>query len=87
MAIKSRVRTLTANPVGLARWLEREAETMHPLQFFREALQNEIEAGADRVIIDGFEFQERPADQGQRQRHRHDAGEAHQSLGYGHDHR
>ena len=54
MAIKSRVRTLTANPVGLARWLEREAETMHPLQFFREAVQNEIEAGADRVIIDGF---------------------------------
>jgi hypothetical protein len=55
MATKTKVRALTANPAGLAKWLEREAETMHPMQFFREALQNEIEAGADRVIIDGFQ--------------------------------
>ena len=50
----AKIRTLTANPAGLAKWLERESQTMHPLQFFREAVQNEIEAGADKIIIDGF---------------------------------
>jgi hypothetical protein len=50
-----KLRVLTANPEGLAKWLEREAQTMHPLQFFREAVQNEIEARADTIIIDAFE--------------------------------
>jgi hypothetical protein len=50
----ARVRTLTADPEGLASMLERESQTMHPLQFYREAVQNEIEAGAIKIIIDGF---------------------------------
>jgi hypothetical protein len=55
MATATKIRPVTANTKGLAKWLERESQTMHQLQFFREALQNELEAGATKIIIDGFE--------------------------------
>jgi hypothetical protein len=45
---------LATDPTGLANFLEREALTMHPLQFYREAIQNEIEAGGSAVVIDGW---------------------------------
>ena len=46
---------LATDPVGLANLLEREAQTMHSLQFYREAVVNEIEAGATKVVIDGWQ--------------------------------
>jgi hypothetical protein len=51
----TKIRPVSADERGLAKWLERESQTMHPLQFFREALQNEIEAGATKIVIDGFQ--------------------------------
>ncbi len=47
-------RPVIATSKGLARYLKREASQIDELQFFREAVQNEIEAGATKVIIDGY---------------------------------
>jgi hypothetical protein len=55
MAVKTKNRTLAADPAGLAIWLERESQSMHPLQFYREGTQNEIEADATEVVIDGYQ--------------------------------
>lgn len=48
------IRELKAESRGLADLIDRESRTMDPLQFFREAVQNEIEAGATKIIIDSF---------------------------------
>ncbi len=48
------MRSLVNDPHGTALWIEREARGMDPMQMFREFVQNGIEAGADRVVIDGF---------------------------------
>jgi hypothetical protein len=45
---------LNADHIGLAALLERESRTMHPLQFYREAVLNEGEAGATDIVIDGY---------------------------------
>lgn len=49
-----KIRALTADTDGLAKYMEREARSMGTYQFYREAVQNEIEAGASKVVIDGF---------------------------------
>ncbi|GJF09955.1 hypothetical protein NGTWS0302_16690 [Mycolicibacterium cyprinidarum] len=48
------MRSLVNDPQGTALWIEREARGMDPTQMFREFVQNGIEAGATRVVIDGF---------------------------------
>jgi hypothetical protein len=48
------MRSLVNDPQGTALWIEREARGMDPMQMFREFVQNGIEAGATRVVVDGF---------------------------------
>lgn len=48
------MRSLVNDPRGTALWIEREARGMDPMQMFREFVQNGIEAGASRVVVDGF---------------------------------
>lgn len=48
------MRSLVNDPHGTALWIEREARGMDPMQMFRELVQNGIEAGANRIIIDGY---------------------------------
>jgi hypothetical protein len=48
------MRSLVNDPQGTALWIEREARGMDPMQMFREFVQNGIEAGAARVVVDGF---------------------------------
>jgi hypothetical protein len=48
------MRSLVNDPRGTALWIEREARGMDPVQMFREFVQNGIEAGATRVVIDGL---------------------------------
>jgi hypothetical protein len=48
------MRSLVNDPQGTALWIEREARGMDPMQMFREFVQNGIEAGATRVVVDGY---------------------------------
>ena len=48
------MRSLVNDPHGTALWIEREARGMNPMQMFREFVQNGIEAGATRLVIDGY---------------------------------
>ncbi len=48
------MRSLVNDPRGTALWIEREARGMDPMQMFREFVQNGIEAGATRVVVDGY---------------------------------
>ena len=48
------MRSLANDPRGTALWIEREARGMDPMQMFREFVQNGIEAGATRVMVDGL---------------------------------
>lgn len=48
------MRSLVNDPRGTALWIEREARGMDPMQMFREFTHNGIEAGATRIVIDGF---------------------------------
>lgn len=48
------MRSLVNDPRGTALWIEREARSMDPMQMFREFTHNGIEAGATRIVIDGF---------------------------------
>jgi hypothetical protein len=54
----SQERPLKTTSRGATRFIEREASEIEPLQFFREAIQNEIEAGATKIIIDGYKSPE-----------------------------
>jgi hypothetical protein len=47
-------RDIDYDPEGMGRSMDREADSMSYLQFYREAVQNEFEAGAKRVVIDGY---------------------------------
>lgn len=47
------MRSLVNDPQGTALWIEREARGMDPMQMYREFVQNGIEAGATRVVVDG----------------------------------
>jgi hypothetical protein len=47
-------RPLVAEGDWIASLLERESKGMDPLQVYRELVQNEIEAGATNIIIDGW---------------------------------
>jgi hypothetical protein len=47
---------VTTNAAGLARALEREAQSMHPLQWVRELVQNAADAQATEVRIDVHEI-------------------------------
>lgn len=49
-----RIRPLTNDSKGTARYLDREAEGMDPMQLYREFVQNGAEAAADRITIDGW---------------------------------
>lgn len=49
------MRNLTADSTGLATWIDRESQTMHDLQVWRELVQNGIEAGATIISIDGWQ--------------------------------
>ena len=49
------MRKLTIDPQGMARFIDREAAAMDPLQLWRELVQNGIEAGADSITIDGWQ--------------------------------
>ncbi len=53
------MRSLVNDPHGTALWIEREALGMDPMQMYREFAQNGIEAGATRVVIDGYTIDNR----------------------------
>lgn len=53
------MRSLVNDPHGTALWIEREARGMDPMQMFREFVQNGIEAGATRVVVDGYAIDNR----------------------------
>lgn len=48
------IRTLRADSQGLAYWMEREAKAMPDGQILRELVVNGAEAGATKIIIDGW---------------------------------
>lgn len=53
------MRSLVNDPQGTALWIEREARGMDPMQMYREFVQNGIEAGATRVVVDGIRVGDR----------------------------
>jgi len=53
------MRSLVNDPHGTALWIEREARGMDPMQMYREFVQNGIEAGATRVVVDGIRVGDR----------------------------
>lgn len=45
---------LETNQVGLARWIDKEANELEPTHWARELVHNSFDAGATRLIIDGW---------------------------------